>query len=261
MILPPDVLPFLVYPLCGVFAGFFAGLLGIGGGLVVVPVLSAMFSLQGMSPHLAMLCAVATSLASIMLTSVSSAKAHYKRGSLYTAALKTMIPGLMLGTMGGALIAPYLPGNFLSIFFLFFALAVGTEMILEKNKEEDTPPQPSLTASFSSFNWALGIGVVSSFVGIGGGTLMVPFFRMKGLGMRQAAGTSAALGFPIALAGALGYGLTYVDVWAALGIGCMSILTAPLGARAAHRLPVSTLKKCFAIFLYITALDVVFKLM
>lgn len=225
-----------------------------------MPILSMLFTWQGMPLDAAMLCAVATSLTSILLTSVSSASAHYRRGSFFLPALKIMAPGLMLGTMGGAFLAPYLPGNFLSVFFLLFALAAGTQMLIEKNKPEDKNTRLSLRLTLPNFCWASGIGAISSFVGIGGGTLMVPFFRAKGMGMRQAVGTSAALGFPIALAGSLGYGLQYIDVWAALGIGCLSILTAPLGAKLAHTLPISTLKKCFAFFLYITALNVFFKL-
>ncbi len=254
-------LSFFLYPACGALAGFMAGLLGIGGGLVIVPVLSMVFTWQGMPLDTAMLYAVATSLASILLTSVSSARAHYRRGSLFLPALKIMAPGLMLGTLGGAFLAPYLPGNFLSVFFLFFALAAGTQMLVEKSSKEEKKASPSLSVNVPTFCWATGIGAISSFVGIGGGTLMVPFFRARGLGMRQAVGTSAALGFPIALAGSLGYGLQYIDVWAALGIGCLSILTAPLGAKLAHTLPVGTLKKSFALFLYITALNVFFKLM
>lgn len=252
----------LVYLGVGAGAGILAGLLGVGGGVVIVPALVFAFTGLGYPAEHIMHLALGTSLASIMFTSISSFRAHHKRGAVLWNVVKAITPGIIVGTYAGSYVASLLSTGFLKGFFVVFLYWVSIQMLLNfKPKPKRTlPGAPGMFAAGST------IGVVSSLVGIGGGSLSVPFMAWCNIPMHTAVGTSAAIGFPIAVAGAVGYlvnglstqglppmSLGYISIPALIGVAGMSVLTAPLGARLAHALPVDKLKKIFALLLIITA--------
>lgn len=242
-------------------AGLLAGLLGVGGGLVIVPMLGFCLPWQKDIPGEAVMhMALATSMASIAFTAVSSAWAHHRRGAVAWFVVRPLAPGVLLGTFAGSCIAARLSTGFLKTFFVFFLFYVAVQML------SDRKPRPS--RDFPRWPWmvAVGIliGIVSSLVGIGGGTLSVPFMIWCNLPVHRAVGTSSAIGFPIAVGGTLGYiynglavqglprlALGFVYLPALAGIVCASVLTAPLGARLAHKLPVTRLKRVFAVLLLV----------
>ncbi|SHN72128.1 sulfite exporter TauE/SafE family protein [Desulfovibrio litoralis] len=256
-----------IFLFCGAFAGILAGLFGVGGGIVIVPLVSMVLVSQGVTPDHIMHIAIGTSLASIMFTSISSFMSHHKRGAVLWSLVFTIAPGILIGTLLGSYIASYLSPTFLKTFFAIFLLYVATQMLLNfKPKGERTLPKMIGTSLIGGL-----IGVVSSLVGIGGGTLSVPFMLWCNIPMPKAVGTSAAIGFPIAVSGALGYVLTglsvsdlppysfgYVYIPALLGLVATSMLTAPIGVKLAHSLPVPKLKKMFSILLYIMAIKMLF---
>ncbi len=257
----------LLYCVLGAVAGLLAGLLGIGGGAVVVPMLVFSFQWLNISPDVAMHLAIGTSFGSIMFTSISSALAHNKHGSVDWSVFRGIALGILAGTYGGSFIAARIPSRYLQMFFVLFLYYVATNMLLNK--------KPSASRTLPGFAGMTGAGVVigaiSSLVGIGGGTLSVPFLVWHNMDMRRAVGTSAAMGFPIAFAGCLGfiingwnapdlpeYAFGFLYLPALAGIVIVSMLTAPLGASIAHKLPVPKLKKFFACFLYIVATKMLF---
>ncbi|MEG6551584.1 sulfite exporter TauE/SafE family protein [Desulfocurvibacter africanus] len=252
----------LVYLGVGAGAGILAGLLGVGGGVVIVPALVFAFTGLGYPAEHIMHLALGTSLASIMFTSVSSFRAHHKRGAVLWSVVKAITPGIIVGTYAGSYVASMLSTGFLKGFFVAFLYWVSIQMLLniKPKPKRALPGTPGMFAAGST------IGVVSSLVGIGGGSLSVPFMTLCNIPMHTAVGTSAAIGFPIAVAGAVGYlvnGLSaqglppmsigYISMPALIGVAGMSVLTAPLGAKLAHALPVDKLKKIFALLLIITA--------
>ncbi len=286
----------LIYLGCGAIVGILAGLLGVGGGTVIVPILATIFPMQGVLPQYVQQMALGTSLASIMVTSVSSAYSHNKKGAVRWNIVREITPGILLGTFFGGLIATHLPTTFLKIFFICFLFAISFHMIRgKKTKESSTTEQnPAKETDIKDkpekaeptdknqrkMPGALGtsaaggvIGLLSSFVGIGGGSLSVPFMTYCNVPMHTAVGTSAAIGFPIAVAGALGYitggwnapglpsgCLGFVNLWALLGIAVASFITAPLGVKLSHALPTKKLKISFAIFLILIALKMTWDL-
>ncbi len=246
----------------GAVAGVFAGLLGVGGGIIIVPLLSLLFPFIGVPQEFIHHLALGTSLASIIVTSISSAKAHNKRDAVRWDIFKAITPGILLGTFVGGLVAADIPNIYLRWIFAIFLYAVALEMLFGK-KPEGARHLPG-TVGISAVGG--GIGLMSSFVGIGGGTMSVPFMTFCSVPMRIAVGTSSAIGFPIAVAGTLGYivgglntpnlpefTLGYVHLLGFVGIAAASFVTAPLGARLAHTLPVPVLKRFFAVFLLIVA--------
>lgn len=251
----------LLYFATGAFAGILAGLLGVGGGLVIVPMLTFIFAGQGLVPETHLLhVALGTSMASIVFTSVSSVRAHHARAAVDWRVLRTLTPGILAGTLLGSVLAAHLSTGFLKVFFAGFEFWVGTQMLLGiRPAAARGLPGPAGMGAAGTV-----IGAVSSLVGIGGGTLSVPFMLWCGVPMRSAIGTSAAIGFPIAVAGTVGFavngwgaaglpapGLGFVFLPALLALVVASVLTAPLGARLAHSLPVATLRKGFAVLLYL----------
>ncbi|MGB3212089.1 MAG: sulfite exporter TauE/SafE family protein [Desulforhopalus sp.] len=249
----------LTYCAVGAVAGILAGLLGIGGGLVIVPMLVYVFALNNIPHELTMHLALATSMASIMFTSVSSFMAHHKRGAVHWDVVKKIVAGILVGTFLGSCIASAMSTNFLKIFFVIFLYFVAVQLLLNK-KPKGGRELPGKAGMFAVGN---GIGVVSSLVGIGGGTLSVPFMLWCNIKVHHAIGTSAAIGLPIAIAGTLGYivngwsaaalpeySLGYVYLPALFGIAAISVLTAPLGVRLAHSLPVDRLKRVFSLLLF-----------
>jgi uncharacterized membrane protein YfcA len=250
----------LMYILVGAVAGVLAGLLGIGGGLVIVPMLVFCFVRQGIPDAVIMHLALGTSLASIMFTAVSSFRAHHRRGAVHWDVVRKIVIGIFSGTFIGSYIAAQLSTDFLKGFFVVFLYYVALQMLANKK------PKPSRQIPGHGPMFGVGnvIGVVSSLVGIGGGTLSVPFMIWCNMSVHHAIGTSAAIGFPIAIAGTIGYivnglsaqnlpefSLGYVYLPALAGIVITSVITAPLGVRLAHSLPVDRLKRVFAVLLLV----------
>ena len=261
-----------LYMLCGAAAGFLSGLIGIGGGLVVVPLLNVIFRLQGDIPaELIMHLAVGTSLSSILFTAVSSARSHARRGGVLWAYVKGLAPAIVLGTLCAAWLASRMSTAGLRGFFVVFLLCVATQMLFDVYPRQkfvhDRPGRGMLAAA------GFTIGGVSSLVGLGGGSMSVPFLRWCGVEMRQAVGTSAAISWPIAVSGTVGFiavgwnapglpewSLGYVSLPATLGIACASVFFAPLGVKLAHALPVAVLRRIFAVFLYVTAAEMLWNI-
>jgi uncharacterized protein len=249
----------LMYVALGGFAGILAGLLGVGGGLVIVPVLTFIFTAQHLAEGHILHLALGTSLASIMFTSISSLRAHHTRGAVDWTVVRRICGGIMAGTFAGTWVAAQLSTRFLKVFFVVFLYYVATQMLL------NIKPKPHRQLPGWAGMTGVGglIGGVSSLVGIGGGTMSVPFLVWCNTAIHRAIGTSAAIGFPIALAGALGYvvnglsvplppySLGFVYLPALGGIALASIVTAPLGARLAHSLPIDKLKRIFALLLVV----------
>ncbi len=246
------------YVLAGAAAGLAAGLLGVGGGLVVVPVLAWSFARLGFDPGQIMHLALGTSLAVIVPTAVSSLRAHHRRGAVRWDLFRALGPGVAAGALAGAGLAHLFSTQALKVFFGLFELAVAVQMGLDLRPRggRALPGAPALAAAGG------GIGVLSALAGIGGGTLTVPFLAWCRVPVHQAVATSAACGLPIAAAGALGFIATgwarpglpawsagYVHLPALAAVATASVLTAPVGARLAHRLPPRTLRRVFAVVL------------
>lgn len=252
-----------IYLLLGAFVGFFAGLLGVGGGGIMVPMLTTIFAAQGFPHEHLVHLALGTSMAAIVMTSISSLRAHHAHGAVRWDIVKGIAPGVLLGTFGGTFIASRAPTQPLAIFFACFMAYVSLQMILNVKPK----PHRNLPGAAGLAGVGGGIGLISALVAIGGGSLSVPFMTWCNVKMQHAIGTSAAIGLPIALAGALGYlingwgssglpewSLGYVYLPALLLVSLVSTWTAPLGARLAHRLPVAILKKIFAAVLILLSL-------
>jgi len=248
----------LLYLGLGVVAGVLAGLLGIGGGLVIVPMLVFALAWQGVDAEHLMHLALGTSLATIIFTAVSSFMAHHRRGAVRWEVVRRIVPGILVGTLGGTFVAAALSTNFLKGFFVLFLYFVAYQMLTGRKPN----PSRELPGPAGMFGAGGTIGIFSSLVGIGGGTLSVPFMVWCNIGLHQAIGTSAAIGFPIAVAGTIGYvvnglgapdlpaySLGFIYLPALLAIAAASVFTAPLGVRLAHSLPVDRLKKIFALLL------------
>lgn len=253
---------FLLCLLLGAVAGVLAGLFGLGGGLVIVPVLSWLYTAQGFDEQLIMIMAIATSLATITVTSVSSLYAHHQLGSIIWKTVFQLAPGVFAGAILGSLVADYLTGQVLRILLALFLLCVGFQMALQlKPKVKNLIPTPGIVFGAGGL-----IGMISAILGIGGGTMTVPFLSGCNYPMRNAVGISSACGFPIAIAGTasyavLGYDNTLLPQWsvgyiylpAFFGIVLSSVLVAPLGAKLAHNLPTEILKRYFAMLLFVVA--------
>lgn len=254
----------------GVFGGVLAGLLGVGGGIVIVPALYFALSLSGNDPALTMQVAVGTSLATIVFTSLSSGWGHYRRGALDMALLRRWAPAILAGVIIGGLLGGLVSGYILVAVFACVAGLVATDMIFRK------PDSTASPRSFSSGTWAVtGVlaGGVSAMMGIGGGTVCVPVLNFLGYDIRRAVGTSAAIGFVIGLPGALIYAATglgqpglppyslgYVNLVAAMLIIPLTASFAHVGVRIAHSIPQRALRLAFGLFLMLTSLRMFFDL-
>lgn len=255
----------LVYPLVGIISGFLAGLLGIGGGLVIVPALMLILPLQGLPADGIAHSAVATSLATVIVTSLVATYAHHRHQAVVWPVFTRMAPGLLIGALSGALIAMALPGGMIRTAFGIFALLVALQMGSEWQPQPRTrmPAAPWLALVGTMF------GMLSAILGVGGGTLTVPFLRWGNILMKQAIATASACGFPIAVGGSLGYtlaesisgavsGLSGAVYWpAAIGIALMSVLAAPVGARLTHTISTLLLTRLFALVLAIIGLRLI----
>ena len=254
------LLPYLAYLSVGAVVGVLAGLLGVGGGLVIVPMLMFCFTRLGLPTDSMMHLALGTSLASIAFTSVSSFMAHHRRGAVVWPAVRRIVPGILAGTFAGSFVASHLSTAWLKGFFSLFLAYVAVQMLLDRKPA----PSRELPGVCGMLGVGSVIGLVSSLVGIGGGALSVPFLLWCNLPGHRAIGTSAAIGFPIAIGGGLGYlvngwqaaslppgAVGYIYLPALACIVSASVLTAPLGVRLAHRLPVARLKRIFAVLLIV----------
>jgi len=253
----------------GCFTGFLAGMLGIGGGMLLVPFMTFILSQRGVPSALAVKMAIATSMATILFTSISSVRAHHKRGAVRWDVVKTLAPGIVAGgLLAGAGIFALLKGSTLALVFALFVSFSATQMLLDKK------PKPSRELPGPTGRFAAGglIGFISGLVGAGGGFISVPFMTWCNVAMHSAVATSAALGFPIALANTVGYvvggwtmasplpgSVGYVWLPGLALIACASVLFAPLGAKAAHAMNVKQLKRVFALLLYGLAAYMLYK--
>jgi uncharacterized protein len=247
----------------GLGGGFLAGLLGVGGGMVLVPFLTAMFSVQGFAPELVVKMAIATAMATIMFTSISSARAHHLKGAVQWQLVKAIAPGIVLGaSIASWGIFSFVKGQALALFFAVFVGINATQMLRNR------PPKPSgqMPPKWGQAAMGVVIGLISGLVGAGGGFISVPWMTRCNVPMHKAIATSAALGFPIAVFNVMGFVLAgwsvpnlpqgcagYIYLPALLVIASASVCMAPLGAKAAHILPVKTLKRVFALLLYALA--------
>ncbi len=252
----------LAYPLLGMFAGFVAGLFGVGGGLTITPLLFMLYTAQGFPVEHSMHLALGTAMATIMLTSIASTRAHHGHGAVRWDIVKRFAPGLVIGTLSGSLFAAWIPTRPLAITFTIIVYYAAIQMILDfKPKAHRQLPGPVGMAGTG-----LAIGGVSSLVAAGGGFLTIPFMVFCNVVIHQAIGTSAALGFPIAVAGTVGYlisgfkvsglpeySLGFIYLPGFIGVVAISFLLAPVGARLAHQLPVKQLKRGFGVFLALMA--------
>jgi uncharacterized membrane protein YfcA len=247
----------------GAIAGVLAGLLGIGGGIVIVPVLYQVLTWLGFDAEVRMHLAVGTSLMTIVATSLASARAHYHRGSLDTELLKALAGGVLLGALAGVAVGTWVTGEALTGVFAFVALLVALNMAL---RPANTAVAARLPRGWPS--WGVGgvIGGFSVIMGIGGGTLSVPILTAVAVPIRRAVGTASAIGVLIAVPGTVGFALSgwytpglpplslgYVNLVGFALITPMSVLSAPLGVRLAHSLPPKAVRLFFAGFLLATA--------
>jgi uncharacterized membrane protein YfcA len=263
--------PLLIIELAvlGLGTGFLAGLLGIGGGMLMVPFITLILAGRGVEADLAVKMAIATSMATIIFTSISSVRAHHKRGAVRWDIVKGLAPGIVIGSLIASMgVFAILKGAWLALFFAAFVSFSATQMLLDKK------PKPTRTLPGTPGLLGAGgvIGFLSGLVGAGGGFVSVPFMTWCNVVIHNAVATSAALGFPIALANALGYvfagqgvqnlppaSMGYIYLPALIVIACMSVLMAPVGVKAAHALPVKSLKRVFAGILYLLASYMLFK--
>jgi uncharacterized membrane protein YfcA len=252
----------LSYPLLGVFGGFIAGLFGVGGGLTIVPILFMIYSAQGFFDAHIMHLALGTAMASIVFTSISSMRAHHSHGAVRWDIVRAMTPGLLLGTFAGSLFVGLIPTRPLVMVFVLLVYYAAAQLML------DFKPKAHRQLPGAGGLFAAGgvIGSVSSLVAAGGGFLSVPFMLFCNVSIHSAVGTSSALGFPIAMAGMMGYivagweatnlpshTLGYLYLPALFGVVAFSMWAAPYGAKLAHRLPVKNLKRAFGGFLALLA--------
>ena len=246
----------------GGLAGVMAGLLGIGGGALIVPVLAFVFEAQRVNPDIIMQVALGTSMATIVFTALSSVLVHHRRGAVNWSIFRNITPGIVIGSFVGAAIVHVLASRTLRIMFVVFMFLLAIQMA------RGTMATAAHRRQFPGAPVTSGVGVVigmlSAFFGIGGGSMSVPFMTWNGVPARQAIATSAAIGFPIALSAAIGYiiagwnvpglppwSLGYVAMPAFAGIVVASTAAAPFGARLAHRLSETTLRRIFALFVAI----------
>lgn len=265
--LEPLLIVYLV--LLGLCTGFLAGLLGIGGGMIMVPFLTAILTARGVSPDLAVKVAIATSMSTIVFTSISSLRAHHKRGAVRWDIVRGLAPGIVLGAAVASMgVFAVLKGSWLALFFALFVSFSATQMLLDKKPK----PSRGLPGATGRFGAGSVIGFLSGLVGAGGGFVSVPFMTWCNVVIHQAVATSAALGLPIALANTVGYvvagrgveslppgSVGYVFVPALVVIAAASVFMAPWGVKAAHALPVKSLKRVFASVLYLLAAYMVWK--
>ena len=255
--------------LTGSVAGILAGLLGVGGGIVIVPVLFLLFPYVGVDPSVVMHLAVGTSLLTIIPTSIMSAKTHYKKGGLDLSLLRSLAPGIILGVVVGTFLGSRTNGAVLTAIFGTVAMLVSMHMAFKKDNWQLGTSLPS--SKLVRIPIGLFVGVVSVVMGIGGGTLSVPILSLYGVPIRRAVGTASAVGIIISIPGAIGfmlsglgnpalpaYSLGYVNILGFSLIVPATMFTAPIGARIAHSINPDMLRRAFSFFLFITSLRMLY---
>lgn len=259
---------FIGYILLGSAVGVLSGLFGIGGGIILVPFLTWLFSMQGIASEIVMIMAVATSLATIIITSLSSVYVHHCRHNavLWDVVLR-LAPGLLLGAVLGAVVADNIPAEALRMIFALFLIIITLQMW----RSQDESPGLEIRPKYPFFLTGGGIGTVSAILGIGGGTLTVPYLVKSHVPMRNAVAISSACGVPIATFGALSYialgwnvgelpemSFGYIYMPAFIGIVSASFFCAPIGAKLAHKIPAVKLKRIFAVFICMVGIKLLF---
>jgi uncharacterized membrane protein YfcA len=250
------------YLALGAFVGFFGGLFGIGGGSAIVPVLAFIFTAKGFAPQHVVHLALGTGIATIIFTSASSLLSHHRRGAVNWSIMLRMMPGVVVGTFGGGIVAGWLDPRLLTVAFTLLIYYLSIQMMI------DSKPAPggSLPGTVTMSAVGAGIGFLSSLSATGGASLTVPFLVKRNIRVHEAIGTAATVGWPLALAGTLGYVLAgigkpelpewsvgFVYLPALAWIVAASMAMAPLGARIAHRTPGKSLKRIFAVVLFLLA--------
>lgn len=253
----------------GAIAGVLAGLLGVGGGIVIVPVLIVVTEIFDINENIAMLLVVGTSLATIIPTSISSARAHNKRGAIDLEILKSWVPAIFLGALLGGIASKYIGSNGLTLIFGTIALIVSINLAIPKTLTlMEKPPESIFVKNAISFP----IGFLSALMGIGGGTLSVPILSMLSVPVHRAVATASVFGLAISVPAVCGFiwagigvegrppgSIGYLNLPAAVVLFSMSVLTAPYGAKLAHSLQPRKLKLAFAVFLGISAIRMLWK--
>ena len=252
----------LGYAAIGATVGFFAGLLGIGGGAIMVPLLVLLFEAQGLPKEQILHLAVGSGMATILLTSVSSVRAHATRGALRWDLIKAMTPGILVGGLLGSVAAGAIPTRLFAVLFCVVVYIASANMMLERKPA----PSRAVPGAAGMFGAGFLISAASAFAAIGGAFMTVPFMLYCNVPLLQAIGCAAAIGFPIALAGTTGFivsglahgglppwSIGYVYLPALTGIAITSVLFAPAGAALAYRLKTRTLRRIFAVLLFVMA--------
>lgn len=252
----------------GSCTGFLAGLLGVGGGMLMVPFMTLLLSTHGVPREHVVKMAIATSLATICFTSIASLRAHHRRGAVLWPVVRLLAPGIVLGSMAGTQIAKALPSPALAVLFALFVSASAIQMLLDRKP----PPTRQLPRGAGMFGAGAVLGLLASMVGAGGAFISVPFMTWCNVKVHNAVATSAALGFPVAVAGTIGYiiagwslqgvpagALGFIYLPALFTLSLASVLTAPLGARTAHRMQKRHLQRGFAVLLIGLAATMIYK--
>ncbi len=252
----------------GAVVGFLAGLLGLGGGMTMVPLLTIVFTQQGFATEHVVHIAVATATATILFTSISSTREHHKHGAVLWPVVAGMAPGVVVGSLVGPQIVGGMSTWLLATFFGLFVAAAATQILLDRKPK----PTRELPGRGGLFAVGGGIGLIASMVGAGGAFMTVPFMAACNVKLRNCVATSAAVGLPVAIAGTMGFVIAgwrqpglppwsvgYVYLPALLAIVVGSVTCAPVGARAAHRWPVKALRRGFACMLYVLAAYMLWK--
>lgn len=260
----------IAYLMLGATAGFLAGLFGVGGGTVLVPVLLFLFDAQHFPAEHQMHFALGTSMAVILFTALASLRKHHQHGAVNWNVVRSLTPGILLGTALGTLLAASIPTRGLGIFFALFVYFAAAQILLDMrpHASRQLPGITGMTLTGTLTGW------LSSLVSIGGGTIVTPFLLWCNVPLRNAIGTSAAIGFPVAIGGTLGYiatglsshtlpqpSLGFVYLPALLWVALASVVTAPFGAMAAHRMKIGVLRKLFAILLIALATKMLWKVL
>jgi uncharacterized protein len=246
------------YLALGAGAGVIAGMLGIGGGMIMVPFMAMLFTAQGHPYGSLMQVALATSMATIIFTSISSMRAHHKNNNVRWDLVKAMVPGMLVGCLIGATVLSNMPTKAIKIFFSCFLVYSALKML----RSVSVAPTKTMPSNRGLFGFSIIVGILSTMVGAGGGFVTIPFMTARGVNGRLAIGTSSAFGLPLALFGTAGYILNgwnvpnlptphfgYIFLPALIGFAVASVIGAPFGAKLTQKLPIPTLKRVFAYML------------
>jgi uncharacterized membrane protein YfcA len=261
---------YAAYLMLGAIAGYLAGLFGVGGGLVLVPVLLFLFDAQHFSAEHVMHLALGTSMATILFTSLASMREHHLHGAVNWRVVRNITPGILLGTGIGTVFATSIPPHFMGVFFSMFMYFAAAQILFDvrPHASRQLPGTTGMTLTGILTGW------LSSLVSIGGGTVVVPFLVWCNVSLRNAIGTSAAVGFPVAVGGTIGYVVTglrihtlpiyslgFVYLPALFWVALATVITAPIGARGTHHLKTEVLRKLFALLLLVLATKLLFKVL